>query len=310
MDASRHGAQAQSPGDINDAGASAIWLRWPSRLPLALLYGVAAATAVLLRYVFRYRVQVARTNMQRCFPQASAGEINAMLGCYYRQIAQVAVEFVKLATMSRLELQRRVHLRNFEPVRAEAAAGRSVLLLAAHHCNWEWALQATALELDVPLDAAYKPLHGAAANRELLKLRGRFGVRMVAAKKLLREIARRRNEVHAIALMADQVPVSSGSRHWLKFLGVDTAFYPGPGEIAHMTGYASFFAAMRRVRRGHYEIEFVPIAAADERLDAEPFTARYARLVEAQIRAHPADWVWTHRRWKLQPPSPELPAQN
>ena len=69
-----------------------------------------------------------------------------------------------------------------------------------------------------------------------------------------------------------------------------------------MTGYAGFFVAMRRERRGYYTLEIQQICAADEKFDAPVFTARYAALVEAQIRAHPADWTWLHRRWKSSRP--------
>ena len=36
---------------------------------------------------------------------------------------------------------------------ARLAAGRPVLLLAAHQCNWEWMLLALSLRLGAPLDA-------------------------------------------------------------------------------------------------------------------------------------------------------------
>ena len=65
-----------------------------------------------------------------------------------------------------------------------------------------------------------------------------------------------------------------------------------------MTGYAAFFIAMRRTRRGHYALEVQRISAASEGLDPPAFTQRYAALVEAQTRASPADWTWLHRRWK------------
>ena len=60
-----------------------------------------------------------------------------------------------------------------------------------------------------------------------------------------------------------------------------------------------FFVRMRRTQRGHYEMQFVPLAEAGEQLPAGAFTERYARLVEAQIREYPADWPWSHKRWKL-----------
>jgi len=36
-----------------------------------------------------------------------------------------------------------------------------------------------------------------------------------------------------------------------------------------------------------------------ETLPPGALTERYARLVEAQIRAAPPDWPWSHKRWKL-----------
>ena len=282
----------------DDGDRSALWIRALSRLPFAVLYALTALIMWLLRHGLRFRVAVARDNLSRCFPDRSAAEIESLLDAYYRQLSQVAAEFLKMAHMSAGELRARLQVQNAERVHAETRAGRSVLLLGAHQCNWEWALQATVLYLEVPIDAAYKPLHNAGFDRELRKLRRRFGARLIAAKKLVREVARRRSELHAVALHADQMPSSSGRRQWLGFLGRDTAFYPGPAEIARMTDYAAFFVAIQRTARGYYQLDFVPICAAGERLDPGVFTARYARLVEEQIRAHPSDWTWVHRRWK------------
>lgn len=286
---------------------SAWWLRVPARLPWRVLYPLTAGVTFLLRYVLRYRVAVARANLRRCFPACRPDEITAILNAYYRHLGEVVAEFIKLANISAEELGRRIRFTNSGLVNAELNAGRSVILLAAHLANWEWQLQGVTLEFKVPMDAAYKPLHSAGADRELLKLRSRFGARMIAAKRLVRMVARRRHELHAIALMADQIPASSGGRQWVTFLGTDTAFYPGPAEIAAMTGYATFFTAMRRSSRGHYEMTLHPMTAAGERLDPQIFTQRYARILELQIRAHPADWLWTHRRWKFAAPVPLAP---
>jgi KDO2-lipid IV(A) lauroyltransferase len=286
----------------HDSGRSALWIRLLSRLPLGVLYRLTATAVWLLRRVGRFRVGVARDNLRRCFPDRSGGEIEALVGDYYRQLAQVAAEFFKMPDLSAEQMRAHLRVRNVERVNAETGAGRSVLLLGAHQCNWEWALQATVLYLGVPIEAAYKPLHAAGFDQELRKLRCRYGAHLIEAKKLMREIVRRRGQLHAVALHADQMPASSGRRQWLTFLGRDTAFYPGPAEIARLTGYAAFFVAMRRLSRGQYEVDFLPICGAGERLDSQLFTARYAALVEEMIRASPADWTWIHRRWKSQRP--------
>ena len=122
---------------------------------------------------------------------------------------------------------------------------------------------------------------------------------MTPAKSLVRVLVRRRS-AQVTALAADQMPRSSPSRVWLSFMGVATAFYPGPAEIAARYDYAAFYVTMRRCAPGRYEANFSPIAAAGEKLAVEEFTARFAAGVEAQLRADPADWAWGHRRWKLE----------
>jgi KDO2-lipid IV(A) lauroyltransferase len=133
----------------------------------------------------------------------------------------------------------------------------------------------------------------------MFTLRSRFGSRLVPADALLADILQRREMVRAICMIADQEPTKSEHKHWTRFLNRDTAFFLGTEEIARVTRYAVFFAAMRRIARGRYLMEFTQLAAAGETLAAGELTERYARLVEAQIRAAPADWPWSHKRWRL-----------
>ena len=279
-----------------------LWLRALGCLPLALLYACAGLLVLLLRYGLRYRVAVARENLRGSFPEFTPAQIESVLDEYYRRLGQIIAECIRLAAMPSSEVRERVQVTNLELVQEEIAAGRSVILLGAHLGNWEWQLQGTAVCSAAPIDAAYKPLHNAGADEVLRRLRSRFGARMVAAKKLLRVVARGRNDLHIVAIMADQIPSSSAGRHWVQFLGRDTAFYPGPGEIAHKTGYRTLFVDMRRRGRGYYEMSFHIVAEAGAPLEPEALTARYAEMLEAAIRADPANWIWTHRRWKLAPP--------
>ncbi len=72
-------------------------------------------------------------------------------------------------------------------------------------------------------------------------LRSQFGAELVPAKELLASLLRRR-DARAIAMVADQAPVSSDFRHWTRFLEQPTAFYMGPEKIAQATRFAVIFA--------------------------------------------------------------------
>jgi KDO2-lipid IV(A) lauroyltransferase len=272
-----------------------------SRLPLPSLYALTAIAVWLMRRVVRHRVGTVRTNIERSFPALARRAQRAIEDGYYANLSQVLAEALKMGSLGRDELQQRVRFSNPQLLRDLIASGHSALLLCAHQCNWEWQLLALSAQLRLPVQAAYKPLRGALAERLMRTLRSRFGAELVPAKELLGSLLKRRDP-RIIAMVADQAPVSSDFKHWTEFLEQPTAFYMGPEKIAQATRFAVFFAGMRRTARGHYEVVCEPLLAAGERPSAGQITERYARAVERQVRAAPADWLWSHRRWKLPPP--------
>jgi len=263
------------------------------------LYALATFLAWLAWRVFPYRPHVVQENLSKAFPALDEPALRNLMRSYYRGFADVLVETIKSSTISAEEIRRRVSVVGIEAVREALVAGTPVLLLAAHQCNWEWMLQKVALELGFPLDAAYKPLKNAWAEQEMWKLRSRFGVRMIPGQDLLADILKQGRTPRAIAMLADQEPKSADRNYWTRFLNRDTAFYVGPEEIARVTGFPVFFVGMQRLSRGRYEVQLVPLKRFKERLDSGALTERYARQVEAQIQRGPADWPWSHKRWKL-----------
>jgi Kdo2-lipid IVA lauroyltransferase/acyltransferase len=279
------------------------WLRMLSRLPLPILYSLAAGATWAMRRIVRHRIGTVRTNIERSFPELPVRERRRIESAYYTNLSQVLAEVLKMADLSRDALCQRVRFSNPHLIRDAVASGSSVLVVCAHQCNWEWQLLALSAQLQVPVQAAYKPLRGSLGERLMRTLRSQFGAELVPAKELLGSLLRRR-DARAIAMVADQAPVSSDFKHWTRFLEQPTAFYLGPAKIAQATRFAVLFARMLRISRGRYEVVFEPLAAAGERATAAEITERYARAVETQVRAAPADWLWSHRRWKLSPPAP------
>jgi KDO2-lipid IV(A) lauroyltransferase len=278
---------------------SAWWVRLLASLPLSALYGFATFVGWLAFRVFPYREKLVHEHLALAFPQMDEAALRNTMRTYYAGFAQMFVEIVKSAKFTPADIRRHVSIVNIEQPRAQLSEGQSVLLVAAHQCNWEWMLLALSLELGYPLDAAYKPLVNSWAEREMRTVRSRFGSRLVPAKDLLPDIIKRRGIVRAIAMVADQEPTTSEHKHWTRFLGRDTAFYMGPEEISRVTHFPVFFIVMRRLSRGRYEMRFEPLSHKGEKLTSGELTERYARRVEEQIRAAPPDWPWSHKRWKL-----------
>jgi KDO2-lipid IV(A) lauroyltransferase len=277
-------------------------VKFLSRLPLRALYVISAFLYFLAYYIVRHRHTVIRDQIAQVFPAMTHHQRTAIHKRFLKNFCDVLVEVLKSASMSAAALSARIRIVNLPVAREHLDAGRSLMLVTSHLCNWEWLLQGITLQLGYPLDAAYKPLHDRWAERLMLGVRSRFGARLIPAKELLADFIRRRAVVRAVAMNADQAPVSTDKRYWTQFLGQDTAFYVGAEQIARSMRLPMVYVVMRRVGRGHYEVEFQVLWDGREVVEPNGITERYARACEVDVLASPADWLWSYRRWRLKKP--------
>jgi KDO2-lipid IV(A) lauroyltransferase len=273
-----------------------------SRLPWAALYAFSAFLYFLAYYVVRHREHVIREQLEKVFPRLSADGRKDIHKQFLKNFCDVLIELLKSVSMTEADMRRRMRVTNPELPRQYLDAGQSVMLMTSHLGNWEWLLHGVVLQLGYPVDAAYKPLHDQWAERLMLKLRSRFGARLVPAKELLADFLKRRGVVRAIGMNADQAPMSTDQRYWTEFLGQDTAFYIGAEQIARATRLPILYASVRRVRRSFYEVDFLPLWDGREPIEPNQVTERYARACETDVQKSPADWLWSYRRWRLKKP--------
>ena len=245
------------------------------------------------------RRRVVRRNLEHSFPGLDARRRAALAREFVTRQSQVFAELDYARLITADDLRRRVTVRDPAQVLASLgdAAGRRVVFVGGHQCNFEWLLLRLSLELGPAMVALYKPLRSARVERYFRTVRTRFGARLLAAKSVTRELGELRT-ARALGLIADQVPRTSPDRHWTTFLRQHTAFFKGPERLARALRAPVVYVSMRRLRRGCYEIELQPLAGAGEKLPDGEVTDRYARVLERDIETDPAGWWWSHRRWK------------
>ncbi|MDR0770122.1 MAG: hypothetical protein LBE75_02840 [Burkholderiales bacterium] len=278
-------------------------LKGLSYLPLPVLYGVGDAVFALTFYLVRWRRKLAAANLARSFPEKSERERSQILRRHYRNMGRVLAEALWGLRADAENLRARVEVENPEVVKAYAERGQSVLLMAAHFCNWEWLTLAAGLSLPMPVAAVYKQQRNEDVDRFLKSARTRFGGTLIPHKTFAMEVIKRRSKVNAYALVADQTPLKADDKHWEHFLNQDTAFFVGTEKLAKILRAPVFFVVMRRVRRGYYKIRLEQIAEPPyDRVDDTELIGRYARVLEREIRQSPEDWLWIHNKWKYGKP--------
>ena len=93
---------------------SSVLLSIVAALPFPILYLLSDGLYYLLYYVFRYRVETVSTNLQNAFPEKTTLERKEIEKKYYRYLADLIVETIKMKRISKKEITKRMYLINPE----------------------------------------------------------------------------------------------------------------------------------------------------------------------------------------------------
>jgi Kdo2-lipid IVA lauroyltransferase/acyltransferase len=276
-----------------------MWLLgWLGRLPLAFLYKISDVFYVLIYHVVGYRKRLVTRHLKESFPEKTPQEIIKIRKEFYQLLADLFVETLKLPYLSAEEIQERVQIDNFELPKGYIDKGQSFLSFSAHIANWEWVPGALTTR-GIPVDVVYKNLTSRQSDEFMVKVRSSFGVYPIPMQRLMREVVARRKIIRTTGLVADQSPHEPEHAHWLPFLHHETGFFPGTEKIARTTKMPVVFGEMYRTGRGYYTVLFHSVAEPPyDDLPEGAITESYKNLLEAAIRRHPSEWLWSHNRWK------------
>jgi KDO2-lipid IV(A) lauroyltransferase len=272
-----------------------------SLLPLNILYLLADLAYILLFYVIKYRRKVVLENLHNSFPEKSDTEINAIERRYYKHLSSLMVEILKMASISKEELNRRFKFKNLHLINAYHEQGRSTLICSAHYGNWEWGTLALGLHTTAEIYPIYKPVSNVAFGNWFTHIRSRFGNRLIPMRQTLRALTESKDRSTIFCFASDQTPLREESTYWVNFLNQPTAILLGLEKIAKRTNRPVFYMRVRVLKRGYYEVECVPLCLNPADYELHEITNLHVQLLEEIIKEEPAYWLWSHRRWKHKP---------
>lgn len=187
-----------------------------SLLPLFILYRLADAFYVLIFYVFGYRRKVVRENLVNAFPEKNTIEINAIEKRFYKFLSSLFIEVIKMKSISKKELNKRVKFKNTDLVEAYLKNNESVLFCSSHYGNYEWVCMAIGLNFSGEHFPIYKPLSSEAFDKWFLTMRSKFGNQMVSMRQTLRAIQSNKNKPTMFTFGSDQAPSKDESNYWTR----------------------------------------------------------------------------------------------
>lgn len=274
-------------------------IRLISKLPLSVLYGFSDLLFFVSFYVVRYRRRLVEKNLRQSFPEKTIEELNAIEKGFYKNLCDYAVEMLKLLTISKEELSRRMIFKDSAVTETFKQQGQSILFLASHQFNWEWLLASASISFPMAIDFVYQPVNNQFFDKISMLSRTRFGAYGIKRDEVAREVVRRKNILRGIATVADQYPGYGHDKKFVTtFLHQETAFFYGINQLAILTQYPAVYYKIKKIRRGYYEASPIVISRPPYDKTSDVVIENYVRIVERVVHEDAAGWLWSHNRWK------------
>jgi KDO2-lipid IV(A) lauroyltransferase len=268
-------------------------------IPFGMLYFLSDGLAFIAHRVIRYRRKTVYQNLKYSFPEKSNKEIHQLAKQFYKNLADLVFETFKSSKMKESELEKRVTFKNQELFNQLFNDNKNVFATLGHCGNWEWVGNKIALFLKHEGAAIYKPIHDDFFNNYMINIRQKYkGTLMINYKKVFRTLVSLKDKLFTVFILSDQSPPRSELNYFVEFLSQRTAFYDGMEKVARALNYAVIYLDIKRVKRGFYEVEVIPITHDAKNTREDFITKEYVRLLEKSILSQPDNWLWSHRRWK------------
>ncbi|GAA4206838.1 lysophospholipid acyltransferase family protein [Pedobacter jeongneungensis] len=272
-----------------------------SLFPLSVLYILADGAYLLLYFVFGYRRKVVRENLINALPDKPIKEIVNIEKRFYRYLASLIFEIVKMNSISKEEVEKRFIFKNKAQVQAYLDRGESVLICAAHYGNWEWGTLGIGLNFQADHYPIYKPLTNPVFDSWFKKVRGRFGNKLIAMRQTMRALQASKGKPSIFSFGNDQAPSKDESHYWTTFMHQPSSVQLGIEKIAKRTGQPIFYFKINVLKRGFYSVDCVPLCLNPSETAEFEITELHTRYLEDMIREQPEYWLWSHKRWKYKP---------
>jgi len=255
---------------------------------------------------FPVRRRVVMENLRQVFgDQLTEKEFRRLARCIYGHVATTIREYLTMMVSSERRIADRVDVVGVEHVLKAAEQGRGVLILTGHFGNWELSAVAAMLQFKQYRNRFHvirKPL-GLGMEGVVF---GRFreaGLTVINRMNALATTLDVLEKNDVVIFIMDQHNVVGSKAIEVEFFGKVAGTNRSLAMVARQSGAPVIPAASYRKSDGRHVMEFHPplewIAAERPREELYLNTLAYNRVLEKFVLAHPDQWLWAHRRWKI-----------
>ncbi len=251
--------------------------------------------------IVRPRRAVALDNLRSIYPDSSEEWRREVLRGCYRHLSWMVAEYLALLSDPKQALSWVYEVEGKDVLDDLHARGGGALLISGHLGNWEL-MAAWFAQSGYPMRPIARPPDDWNLALLIEGYRRRAGVETFQKDAVAKQVVRFVKDGGFLGLMPDQAWDSSGVSG--PFMGRMCSTAAGPAAFARLSGAPVVPVFSCRVAPFRHRIVVappIPMESEGAKDDAlRENTLRINRAIETMVRAAPEQWLWLHRRWRIQ----------
>lgn len=274
-------------------------LRAVSRLPYPVLRGLGNGIGQLAWWVAAPRRRIALANLAACFPDWSRARREAVAREHFRYYVRSFLDRFIFWYGSPERIRALCRVEGIEHL--EAHHGRPMILLAPHFVGLD--AGGTRLQADRPVASMYAAQKSRVLTAAMTEGRSRFhteGSTMILRTEGLRAALKPIRGGVPFYFLPD-MDLGPRDAVFVPFFGVPAATVTSMARLAKITG-AVIVPCVTRMTDEGYVVRVHPAWDDYPCGDAEADARRMNAFIEARVLEMPAQYLWTHKRFKTRPP--------
>lgn len=281
-------------------------LKFLAFLPYQVLVSLGYGLGNLAAQIPSDRDRVVRTNLELCFPDLRAHEIDQLRKQHWRLLGRSLVEksIIWLGSKKQLanmiEVQSEVDLNDRQPR----------ILVNMHFIGIEGSIILSALAKDKGwprTSGFFQRMKSPFFNKKIIEWRNRFGGNSIDRQgnslELIREI-RKGNFI----IIAPDIDLGLKDSAFSPFFNIQTNTITAVSRLAKITGaqVCMMITTLKKNGAGYVCTISKPLENFPTE-NPEADTARLNQIFEQEIRLRPAEYYWVHKRFKNRPKNEASP---
>tara|TARA_R110000787_G_scaffold73495_5_gene163879 strand:- start:13297 stop:14226 length:930 start_codon:yes stop_codon:yes gene_type:complete len=277
----------------------AVGLTWAlAKLPYRAQHTISRWLSRLAIATGSSRVKTIRRNIDLCFPELPTQAREELIAKNLYSTIFMFFDLLAMVWGSKTSVLNRGHVSGEQHLHDALAMNKPIILVSCHATSFLLAF--AKLSAITPYSAVYRRMDNPVLEKQLYqRAASKYPIETIHRKEIPYMLKQLANQ--GVVLIVPDQDFGPKRSVFIQHFGIDTATITAIPQYAKSADACVLLVCSYREPNGHYVLQIDPVLDNYPSGDDLADTQLWSDWLEREIRKHPEDYFWLHKRFKTRP---------